>query len=191
MKTTILLLLTAGLAPSAMTVYEVGPAGQSVMELTVEKTGLLGGKKHLFNFAAYKGTLSLDRKDPEKSTIAISIASASISCRDTWLSAKDLRKVQDYALKEMLAANRYPEIEFRSTAIKKVASGGFEVEGTLTLRGVSRPAIVAAVLQAGVIEGTSRVRLTDYGLKPPTAALGAIGTKNEMLFRFVIPLAAE
>jgi len=65
----------------------------------------------------------------------------------------------------------------------------------LNLRRVSRPATVAAVLQAGegssFIKGTSRVRLTDYGLKHPAAALGTIGTKNEISFSFVIPLATE
>ena len=55
----------------------------------------------------------------------------------------------------------------------------------------SRPATVGVALNTGsdtfpLIEGSSRVRLTDFGLKPPTAALGTIGTKNEMLFRFVL-----
>jgi len=36
------------------------------MEVTVEKTGLLRGKKHLFTFADYKGALALDREGPEK-----------------------------------------------------------------------------------------------------------------------------
>jgi hypothetical protein len=36
------------------------------------------------------------------------------------------------------------------------------------------------------IEGASRVRLTDFDLKPPTAALGTMGTKNEMSLRFVL-----
>ena len=66
MKTTILLLLAPGLAPSALTVFEVAPVTQSHMEVTVEKTGLLRGKKHLFTFADYKGALALDREGPEK-----------------------------------------------------------------------------------------------------------------------------
>jgi hypothetical protein len=36
------------------------------------------------------------------------------------------------------------------------------------------------------LEGRATIRLTDYNLKPPTAVLGAIGTKNEMSFRFVV-----
>jgi hypothetical protein len=40
-----------------------------------------------------------------------------------------------------------------------------------------------------LIEGMSVIRLTDFGLKPPTAAFGTIGTENEMSFRFAIALA--
>ena len=51
MKTTLLLLLTGGLAPAATGVYEIHPATQTLMELTIEKTGLLTGKQHLFTFS--------------------------------------------------------------------------------------------------------------------------------------------
>jgi hypothetical protein len=34
------------------------------------------------------------------------------------------------------------------------------------------------------IAGSGEVKLRDYGLKPPSAALGAIGTKNEMAVSF-------
>jgi hypothetical protein len=34
------------------------------------------------------------------------------------------------------------------------------------------------------LSGHAVVRLKDYGLKPPTAALGTIGTKNEMTVEF-------
>jgi hypothetical protein len=37
------------------------------------------------------------------------------------------------------------------------------------------------------IEGTARVRLTDFGLKPPSAAFGAIGARDEMTLHFALP----
>jgi len=58
----------------------------------------------------------------------------------------------------------------------------------LTIRGIAKPATVNVALQEFdevlMFRGTARVLLTDYGLKPPTALLGAIGTKNEMEFSF-------
>jgi len=96
----------------------------------------------------------------------------------------------------MLEADRYPKISFRSIAIRKVDAIRYEVEGILTIRDVSKPTVIAASLNGSSgeplsIEGTARVRLTDFGLKPPTAALGTIGTKNEMVFHFFLPAIAR
>ena len=191
MKTTLLLLLAAGSGWAGSAAYEIRPEDRALLELTVEKTGFLSGKKHLFTFSRYQGALLLDRDAPEKSSVTLDIEAASISCHDAWLGTKDLRKVQDYAVKDMLAAERYPRIAFRSTAIHKLDVNHYEVQGILTIRDVPRPAIISVTLDTGsgafpLIEGSSQVRLTDFGLKPPTAVLGAIGTKNEMLFRFVL-----
>jgi polyisoprenoid-binding protein YceI len=100
--------------------------------------------------------------------------------------------VQEHAVKDMLAANRSPQISFRSSDIKKMDPNHYEVEGVLTIRDVSKPVVIVASLTVGAgesisIEGIARVHLSDFGLKPPTAALGTIGTKNEMVFRFVLP----
>jgi len=191
MKTTLLLLLAAGFGLANPVAYEILPVERGLLELTVEKTGLLSGKEHLFTCARYQGTLLIDRDALESSAITMTIDSRSISCHDAWLSPKDLHKVQDYALKDMLAADLYPRITFQSNAIKKIATAQYEVRGMLIIRGISRPSIVIVSLRSKSgeplsIEGTSRVRLTDFDLKPPTAALGTIGTKNEMSFRFFL-----
>ena len=190
-RTTILMLLAAGWANAAAAVYELRPVAGSVVELNVEKTGLLSGKKHLFTFSSYQGTLTLDRDAPEMSGATFALDSSTILCRDTWLGAGNLRKVQEYAVKDMLAVDRYPRISFRSTGIRK-AGEGFAADGMLTIRDVTKPAALAVSLRmtaegTPLIEGSARIRLTDFGLKPPTAALGTIGTKNEMLFHFVLP----
>jgi polyisoprenoid-binding protein YceI len=195
MKTTytilFFLLLAARVGSAEAGLYEIHPGDQARMELTVEKTGFLSGKKHLFTFSRYEGRLLFDRERPEVSTITLSIEAGSVSCHDTWLSMKDLRKVQEYALKDMLAVDRYPQIIFRSVAIKRIDSNQYEVQGTLTIRDITKPAVAMVSLRAGSngdlpVEGESRLRLTDFGLKPPTAALGTIGTKNEMSFHFVL-----
>ena len=36
------------------------------------------------------------------------------------------------------------------------------------------------------MEGESEIKLRDYGLKPPSAVPGAVGTKNEMKVSFVL-----
>ena len=63
----------------------------------------------------------------------------------------------------------------------------YEVRGLLTIRGQAKPVMLtlrAAIREEGIwIEGSGRVRLSDFGLKPPRGVLGVrlvIGTKDEM-----------
>jgi len=136
MKTILLLLLAASSGWTAPVAYEIRPDDRAFLELTVEKTGLLSGKKHLFSFSRYQGALLFDFDAPERSTITLVIVADSVFCRDTWLGAKDLRKVQDYTVKDMLAADRYPRITFKSTAIYKLDGNHYEAQGLLTIRDV-------------------------------------------------------
>ena len=65
----------------------------------------------------------------------------------------------------------------------------YDVEGMLTIRGIAKPSLVSITFDQGsegeiVVAGSGQVRLKDFGLKPPAAALGMIGTKNEMTVHF-------
>jgi len=169
--------------------YNIRPSGESRFALIIEKTGLMSGKRHQFLFERYSGTLSYDPESPARSHIEFTIEAASAVCKDTWLSPKDLHKVQDYALHDMLAVERFPEITFSSTAVTPKDETTFEVQGVLAIRGIARPVVVAVTVEkrkAAVVavSGHAVVRLKDYGVKPPSAALGTIGTKNEMAVEF-------
>jgi hypothetical protein len=72
MKPPFLFLLTTVAAPAATEVYEIHPVPGTLMELTVEKTGLLSGKKHLFNFTEYRGMLMFDHDAPDRSVVTLS-----------------------------------------------------------------------------------------------------------------------
>lgn len=166
--------------------YEIRPAEGARMELRVYKTGFMRGKVHIFQFPQYQGTLLFDPQKPEASEVSLSISATAIQLLDTWLSPKDFRSVQQYALKDMLAAERFPEITFRSTQIRSVERG-FAVTGTLTIQGVAKAVVINVTLgsrsDSGLaIQGVAKLRLTAYGLKPPSAGLGTVGTRDEMEF---------
>jgi polyisoprenoid-binding protein YceI len=184
MKTTLLLLTVATAFPEQL---KLQPTGGSSMELFIEKTGLLKGKKHRFVFERFEGAIEMDRQSPTASRVHLSIDARSIACRDTWVSAKDLDKIQRVAYDEMLAAGKFPSITFRSGNIRHVAADRYDVHGELTIRDITRPAVVAVELKPdNIFAGSATVRMTDFGLKPPSAALGLIGTKDEMTLSFVL-----
>lgn len=182
-------ILTAACLVQAQPVaYVVKPQPAHRMELIVEKTGLMSGKKHLFVFPEYQAQLQYDATQPKTSTIVMSLNAARMQCKDDWVSEKDLKKIEAEAKDKILDVAKYPEIHFRSTAIREQSSGRYLVEGMLRIRGMEKPALVAVNLRETpeglAIEGESHVDMTAWGLKPPSAALGTVGTNKVMTFRF-------
>ncbi|MCP5117730.1 MAG: YceI family protein, partial [bacterium] len=166
-------------------VYQIGPAEGSRFALEVDKTGLLSGKTHLFEFSRYSGEIRYDAGQPADSRIRLVIESGSVECKDDWVSAKDLAKIQRHAVDKMLAVARYPELVFVSEKVTPRGAGEFLVEGQLTIRETTRPAKVNVRMDsshAGALgfDGSATVAMKDYGLKPPKAALGLKKKKNEM-----------
>jgi len=80
---------------------------------------------------------------------------------------------------------------FTSTSIKPLGGDRYEAQGTLAIRSMPKPIVVTVQLNAADpkalrIDGSATIRLSDYNLKPPSALLGAIGTKNEMTLSFSV-----
>ena len=179
-------------AETAQTVrYLIHPSAESTMTLEVFKSGILAGKKHLFFFEDYAGEIEYDTAHPENSKARLSIQARSITCKDNWIKAEDRKKVLDAALNDMMAASQYPLLGFTSTGITSKSKGQFEVQGDLTVRGITRPVTLEAAVKsvAGVrleIDGDAHIRHSDYGLKPLSRFGGIVGTKDEMLLRFLV-----
>jgi polyisoprenoid-binding protein YceI len=158
---------------------EIKPLAGDVIRLEVFKTGLMRGKKHIFEFPAYSGTLSADR-----SSLEISLESAKIELKDDWLKDSDLKKVLEFTLKDMLDASRHPRITFRSTKVE-IAGQQATAQGILTIRGISKPATLSIRESSpGVYEGGAKVDMREFNLKPPSAALGAVGTDPNLVLSF-------
>ncbi|MBI4902836.1 MAG: YceI family protein [Acidobacteria bacterium] len=182
----VLLLLVAS-ALSAQTVdYRIESGGDNRLTLEVEKTGLMKGKKHLFDFPKFSGKLAYDAQAPANTRVELKIDATGVTTKDTWLGPKDLKKVSDYTVNDVLMTKQYPEIRFQSTKVTAKGAGQFSIEGTLTIRGNGKPVVLDAKLDAGtmVIDGKGVFKLTGYGIKPPSAALGAVGTKDDVTASF-------
>lgn len=190
----VLAAFAAAWAPStlnAQQIYAVAPREGARFALTVEKTGLMRGKKHLFLFDRYEGKVSFDAANPAASTVQLRIDSRSLVCKDDWVSAKDLANIQKTALEDMLDAAHHPSMTFASTSIRALGESSYEVQGNLTIRGRSKPVTVSVRVEGRdrpewTVNGSAAIRITDYGLKPPSAVLGAIGTKDEMTLAFTL-----
>jgi polyisoprenoid-binding protein YceI len=173
------------------TVCTISPSADSTLALEVFKTGIMRRKKHILFFENFSGELSYVREHPESSRLDISIDAASVSCRDQWLKPRQRQAVTAYVRDKALAARQHPEIRFSSTRILAKPLRGFVIEGVLTLRGTGRNVRVNVVLtpmkrSRFQIDGDSTLRLSDFGIHPPSLLFGLAGTKDEALLRLLL-----
>ncbi len=92
-------------------------------------------------FKAFEGALEIG-ETPEDSVVHVTIDAASI---DTGIEDRD----KHLRSEDFFDVEKYPELSFRSTAIRATEEG-FEVEGDLTIRDVTRP-VTLDVEHAGVV----------------------------------------
>jgi len=171
--------------------YMIHPSAESTFTLEVFKTGLLASKKHMLFFEEYEGEIDYNQQQPESSRVRLTVEARSVTCKDNWVKPEQRKEIAAFALKDMMAAGDHPQLSFVSSRIVSKSKGQFEIQGDLTIRGVAKPVILqAAVKPVGdskiEIDGDAQIRLTDYGLKPPARFAGLVGTKDQMLLRFLV-----
>jgi polyisoprenoid-binding protein YceI len=182
--------LAAGTLTAETRTYDFSPIEGSRFALEVYKTGLMSGKKHTFVFERYSGNAVFDAQKPEEAKVRFTLDAGSVVCTDTWINDGSRQKVLAAARDQMMQADKYPQLSFTSS--KALHRG--DVEGMLTIRDRTRPVLVHVTMQNGVFEGSAKVKLSDFGLKPPKGVtLGLIGTKDEMgvLFRLIGKVRSE
>jgi polyisoprenoid-binding protein YceI len=96
-----------------------------------------------------------------------------------------------------LNAERHPSITFRLTSYAAEPRAGAyaaRVSGMLSVNGVERPVTLDATVSGDANElkaaGTTRFRMTEFGVKPVTALMGTIRTGDEVTIRFDLSGAA-
>jgi polyisoprenoid-binding protein YceI len=174
-----------------LTPYEIKPSPESTFTLEVFKTGLQTGKKHFLFFEQYAGAIDYNHERPESSQVRFSVEAKSVTCKDQWVKPADRKKIVQVAVNDMLAAAQHPQLTFTSTRIAAKPRGQYEIQGNLTIRGVSKPiTFLAAVKPIGdhrlEIDGDAEISLKDYDLKPPSSMAGLIGAKDKMTIRFLV-----
>jgi polyisoprenoid-binding protein YceI len=96
--------------------------------------------KHLMSkvtgrFNEFTGTISIDPASPAASSVEFTISAASIDTdnadRDKHLKTPDFFDVENH-----------PSITFKSSKVTPAGTNKYNVEGTLTMRGVSKPVIL-------------------------------------------------
>jgi len=119
--------MSANSPQTATTTWTIDPA-HTTAEFKVRHMMITNVKGQ---FKPVTGVLTLDESDITKSHIEASIAAASINTRepdrDTHLKSADFFDVE-----------KFPTLTFASTRLQRAGDGELEVEGDLTIHGVTR-----------------------------------------------------
>lgn len=118
-------------------------------------------------FRDLEGTISFDEADPARSSVEATIQAASI---DTGVEARDA----DLRSANFFDVERFPLIRFRSTSVEHKGDDRWLVHGELSIRDVTRPAVLETELEGRGrgFQGEDRVGFTarmklnrkDFGL---------------------------
>jgi polyisoprenoid-binding protein YceI len=92
---------------------------------------------------------------------------------------------------QVLDVDRYPQIDFRSTAARQTGAGSWAVTGELTLHGQTRLITLEAHERDGHYSGTARLKQSEFGIKPIKIAGGAVKVKDEVRIEFGVTLTQE
>ena len=106
----------------------------------------------------------------------------------------DMGSIMNNNTYKALKADNNPQIVFTlSTPVKSIKAGAtattLSAKGTLTIAGATKSIDMLIKVSAPnhgylTFEGSQMVKMTDYGISPPTALLGTLRTGNEITINF-------
>lgn len=119
--------------------------------------------------------------------VTVTVPAAKLDCGNGTMNSHMLKA---------LKATEHPQITFRMESYDLVTAGAGmagTLQGELTLGGVARPIVVEAVAADGgdgtlLVTGKHVVKMTEFGLKPPSLMLGTMKVGNDVTVGFELRL---
>lgn len=174
-------------------VYPIGPhAGSLRLRTYRQGAAARAGHDLVIEVADWSGTATVDRDQPSASSISLRVDAASLRVLSGSggikpLTEKDKADIERAAGQKVLDTSRHPEITFASQRVGYEA-GTVEIDGELTIKGVTRPVHLSATLRGTEITGSVPVTQSDWGIKPYSALMGALKLRDTVDVDFAVLL---
>ena len=170
---------------------------KSTFRIELGKTGWLKalGDDHLIEIASYQCKAQFDPSSPARGAVELTVSARALRVLDPQLSEEKRQEVQKKMEgPEVLDLTRFPTIRFISRRIAPEGPNRFRMEGDLQLRESTRSVVFNLTLspESGGYRarGEVPVRLTLFGIQPPSAGGGSVKVKDEMKVVFDMLLVA-
>jgi polyisoprenoid-binding protein YceI len=141
--------VSPGTSPSAL-------SGTYALDTTHSRIGFMARHAMVTKvrgaFNEFEGTATLDFDDVSRSSASVTITAASIDTRQAQRDAH-LRS------NDFLAMDEFPTLTFVSTAARQTGDTEFELDGDLTVRGVTKPVTIPFTFEGTALDpfGNTRV----------------------------------
>ena len=179
---TLLALLSVLLLGVDTSAQKVIDTQHSVLRVRVYKAGMFSafGHEHAIRAPIQNGTF-----DEDNGTVDFVVDARALRVLDSDVSDKDRAEIQSTMLgSKVLDSSQFHEIRFHSTEVHRGGESKWTVQGELTLHGQSHPVKVDVERQDGRYRGSARLRQTEFGITPVTAAGGTVKVKDEIRVEF-------
>jgi polyisoprenoid-binding protein YceI len=157
----------------------------STLTVFVYKSGLFSAfaDDHVIRAPLASGIISAD----PPFGVEVSVRSANLMVLDPGLAIGKRSEVQARMLgPEVLDSEKYPNIEFASTAIESVGTDRWTVTGRLTIHGVTQSTKFSVARRDGRYRGTAVLKQRDFGIEPISIVGGTVKVKDELRVEFDI-----
>lgn len=142
------------------------------------------GSRVYGTFATFRGTLAFNTQDPAASRAGLIIELGSIDAGSS--DANDELKKPAW-----FDTAAYPRATFQSTAVKALGDDRYLINGTLSLRGITRAVEVPVILTSenaiGIFDGELILRRADFKLGEGEWADSFVSSEINIRFRMVAP----
>lgn len=141
-------------------------------------------------FNEFDAKAHIDFDDPARSSVQATISVASVDTRNA-------QRDEHLRTNDFFDAPNHPQITFRSTAVRRTSGDAFEVDGDLTIKGVTKPVTIALEFTGAAndpwgntrvgFEGQTVVNRQDWGVSFNTALeAGGVLVSDKVTLEFEI-----
>ena len=175
--------------------YRIVP-DQSQFMVEAYSGGLLWFMGHTHHFAVrnFTGEAQVSPEMLEPASLQLTVKTNSLEETGKDFTEEQKKIINEGARKEVLQADNYPEITFKSTEVKTKKGGGdkldVEIGGDLTLHGATHhitiPARVTFNGDSFRASGEFSINRSDYGVKTHSIKGGLVRVRDKVKFTFDI-----
>ena len=155
---------------------------RSQIIIHVQKAGLLSAFGHNHTVVAPISQAVIDAKNR---SVEITVPAKQMKVTDKEVSDSDRAEIQSTMLgPKVLDTDKYADVRFKSIRVEPAGPQHFRVTGTLSLHGVSKEISFEVTESPGHYQGKTRLKQTEFGVQPVSAAGGSIKVKDEVEIEF-------